>query len=85
MTEAEEAAARASIPAHVLARAVEQAATDRATLARLVAEGRVRAKAERQSSPEARAFIADIETRAFGPGRGRINLGIRPKAKRRRR
>lgn len=82
MTEAQEAAARADLSPHVLARAIEQAANDRGMLARMLAANVVREAKRATDGSEARAFAEDINVRAFGP---RINVAIRPKAKRRRR
>lgn len=81
MTEAQEAAARATIPPDVLARAVAQAATDRVRLARMVAEGRVKRAIEARRTE----FTRDIEAMVATMLPPKINVAIRPKAKRRRR
>lgn len=66
----------------IMAAARAQAEQDREALARLVREGRVmRSEAGARTTPSGRAFIADIEERAF-PSR-KVNLAIRPKKKRR--
>lgn len=69
----------------VLAIAEAQAARDRELLASLRRDGKVmRSEAGARTTPSGRAFVSDIEVRAFPPVR-KINLGIVPKGKRRKR